>query len=157
MVINIKKNIIKLLFMLSIFLTFNTGEIDSNSDKILYYDRDLEIIPENYKIYWLSVDNTTTYANSIYPGDKIDLWLLTKVENNYVYEPFITNIEVLSYIIDGKKYYARNIEELINVYTKDLNDELKVYYKLHGIRIEGITAVCKVYDLIKLEKLERIY
>ncbi len=59
-------------------------------------DRDLEIIPENYKIYWLSVDNTTTYANSIYPGDKIDLWLLTKVENNYVYEPFITNIEVLS-------------------------------------------------------------
>jgi len=43
------------------------------------------------------------------------------------------------------------------VYTKDLNDELKVYYKLHGIRIEGITAVCKVYDLIKLEKLERIY
>ena len=52
--------------------------------------------PENYKIYWLSVDNTTTYANSIYPGDKIDLWLLTKVENNYVYEPFITNIEVLS-------------------------------------------------------------
>lgn len=59
-------------------------------------DRDLEIIPENYKIYWLSVDNTTTYANSIYPGDKIDLWLLTKVDNKYVYEPFITNIEVLS-------------------------------------------------------------
>ena len=53
-------------------------------------------IPEGYTIYQLKVNETTTYANSIYPGDKIDLWLLTKVENNYVYEPFITNIEVLS-------------------------------------------------------------
>lgn len=72
---------------------FYTSQIVKKDELI---DRDLEIIPENYKIYWLSVDNTTTYANSIYPGDKIDLWLLTKVENNYVYEPFITNIEVLS-------------------------------------------------------------
>ena len=72
---------------------FYTSQIVKKDELI---DRDLEIIPENYKIYWLSVDNTTTYANSIYPGDKIDLWLLTKVENTYVYEPFITNIEVLS-------------------------------------------------------------
>lgn len=63
-------------------------------DKLI--ERDLELIPENYKIYWLSVDNTTTYANSIYPGDKIDLWLLTKVNDKYVYEQFISNIEVLS-------------------------------------------------------------
>lgn len=72
---------------------FYTSQVVKKDELI---DRDLEIIPENYKIYWLEVDNTTTYANSIYPGDKIDLWLLTKVENNYVYEPFITNIEVLS-------------------------------------------------------------
>ena len=72
---------------------FYTSQVVKKDELV---DRDLEIIPENYKIYWLSVDNTTTYANSIYPGDKIDLWLLTKVENNYVYEPFITNIEVLS-------------------------------------------------------------
>ena len=72
---------------------FYTSQVVKKDELI---DRDLEIIPENYKIYWLSDDNTTTYANSIYPGDKIDLWLLTKVENNYVYEPFITNIEVLS-------------------------------------------------------------
>ena len=72
---------------------FYTSQVVKKDELI---DRDLEIIPENYKIYWLSVDNTTTYANSIYPGDKIDLWLLTNVENNYVYEPFITNIEVLS-------------------------------------------------------------
>mgnify|MGYP001543610789 FL=1 len=72
---------------------FYTSQVVKKDELI---DRDLERIPENYKIYWLSVDNTTTYANSIYPGGKIDLWLLTKVENNYVYEPFITNIEVLS-------------------------------------------------------------
>lgn len=61
-------------------------------------DRDLKLIPTGYKIYWLKVDNATTYANSIYPGDKIDLWLQTKVDNGskYVYENFITNIEVLS-------------------------------------------------------------
>lgn len=134
MVINIKKNIIKLLFMLSIFLTFNIGEIDSNSDKILYYDRTNLNYIDTFKIYF---KNTNSYS----------------LNKSLKY----TNIEVLSYIIDGKKYYARNIEELINVYTKDLNDELKVYYKLHGIRIESITVVCKVYDLIKLEKLERIY
>ena len=72
---------------------FYTSQVVKKDELV---DRDLEIIPKNYKIYWLEVDNTTTYANSIYPGDKIDLWLLTKVENNYVYEPFITNIEVLS-------------------------------------------------------------
>lgn len=60
--------------------------------------RDLELIPENYNIYWLQVDNTSTYANSIYPGDKIDLWLQTKSYDGdkYVYEQFISNIEVLS-------------------------------------------------------------
>ena len=58
--------------------------------------RDLETIPENYKLAWLNVDNTTTYANSIYPGDKIDLWLRTQVDGKYVYEEFISNIEVLS-------------------------------------------------------------
>ena len=52
MVINIKKNIIKLLFMLSIFLTFNTGEIDSNSDKILYYDRTNLNYIDTFKIYF---------------------------------------------------------------------------------------------------------
>ena len=72
---------------------FYTSQVVKKDELI---DRDLEIIPENYKIYWLSVDNTTTYANSIYPGDKIDLWLLTKVDGKWIYEEFIKNIEVLN-------------------------------------------------------------
>lgn len=134
MVINIKKNIIKLLFMLSIFLTFNTGEIDSNSDKILYYDRNNLNYIDTFKIYF---KDTNSYSL-----------------NNSLKK---TNIQVISYTIDNKKYYARNIEELIKQYTKSLNNELKVYYDINGVKIDSITVICKVYDLIKLEKLERIY
>lgn len=53
-------------------------------------------IPDGYTIYQLKVDNTTTYANSIYPGDKIDLWLNTTDNGLLVYGKFITNIEVLA-------------------------------------------------------------
>lgn len=134
MVINIKKDIIKLLFMLTIFLTFNTGKIDSNSDKILYYDRKNLNYIDTFKIYF---KDTNSYSL-----------------NNSLKK---TNIQVISYTIDDKKYYARNIEELIKQYTKNLNNELKAYYNINGIKIDSITAVCKVYDLIKLEKLERIY
>ena len=134
MVINIKKNIIKLLFMLTIFLTYNIGEIDSNSDKILYYDRNNLNYIDTFKIYF---KDTNSYSL-----------------NNSLKK---TNIQVISYTIDNKKYYARNIEELIKQYTKNLNNELKVYYDINGVKIDSITAICKVYDLIKLEKLERIY
>lgn len=134
MVINIKKNIIKLLFMLTIFLTFNIGEIDSNSDKILYYDKSNLNYIDTFKIYF---KDTNSYSL-----------------NNSLKK---TNIQVISYTIDNKKYYARNIEELIKQYTKNLNNELKVYYDINGVKIDNITAICKVYDLIKLEKLERIY
>ena len=53
-------------------------------------------IPEGYTIYQLAVDETTTYANSIYPGDKIDLWLKTTENGLLVYGEFISNIEVLA-------------------------------------------------------------
>jgi Flp pilus assembly protein CpaB len=53
-------------------------------------------IPEGYTIYQLRVDNTTTYANSIYPGDKIDLWLKTTENGILVFGEFISNIEVLA-------------------------------------------------------------
>lgn len=69
---------------------------DQVVEKSKLVNRDLEIIPEGYRQYWLQVDNATTYANSIYPGDKIDLWLKTEVNNKYVYEEFISNIEVIS-------------------------------------------------------------
>ncbi len=69
---------------------------DQVVEKSKLVNRDLEIIPEGFRQYWLKVDNTTTYANSIYPGDKIDLWLKTNVDDKLVYEEFISNIEVIS-------------------------------------------------------------
>ena len=59
-------------------------------------EREQETLPDGYTIYWLEVDNNTTYANSIYPGDKIDLWLRAEVDNNIVYDEFINSIEVVS-------------------------------------------------------------
>lgn len=53
-------------------------------------------IPEGYTIYQLAVDENTTYANSIYPGDIIDLWLKTTENGLLVYGEFISNIEVLA-------------------------------------------------------------
>lgn len=54
-----------------------------------------DAIPDGYTIYQLKVDNTSTYANSIFPGDKIDLWLKTTEAGLLVYGEFIRNIEVL--------------------------------------------------------------
>ncbi len=53
-------------------------------------------IPEGDTIYQLKVDNTSTYANSIFPGDKIDLWLKTTENGMLVFGEFISNIEVLA-------------------------------------------------------------
>lgn len=53
-------------------------------------------IPDGYTIYQLRVNNETTYANSIYPGDKIDLWMTTKQDGLIYYGEFIRGIEVLA-------------------------------------------------------------
>lgn len=53
-------------------------------------------IPDGYTIYQLQVNNVSTYANSIYPGDKIDLWMQTRQNGLLVFSEFISGIEVLA-------------------------------------------------------------
>lgn len=53
-------------------------------------------IHEGYTIYQLKVDNTSTYANSIFPGDIIDLWMKTTENSLLVFGEFISNVEVLA-------------------------------------------------------------
>ena len=54
-------------------------------------------IPEGYTIYGLSVDNHTTYANSIYPGDYIDLYLKAVDDDKQViFGKLVESIEVLA-------------------------------------------------------------
>ncbi len=54
-------------------------------------------IPEGYTLYNLSVNNEMTYANSILPGDYIDLYLSAVDDDRQViYGKLIESIEVLS-------------------------------------------------------------
>lgn len=55
----------------------------------------LDSIPDGYTLYNLSVNNEMTYANSIMPGDYIDLYLSAKDEDGQVlYGKLIESIEV---------------------------------------------------------------
>ena len=55
-------------------------------------------IPEGYTLYQMKVDNNTTFANSIYPGNNIDLFLKTRDEatGKFMYGCFIKSIKVLA-------------------------------------------------------------
>ncbi len=130
MVIYIKK----LLLFICLFFLFNTLEIDSNSNKVIIYDKN-EIYEENdYLIYFKNASS--------------------KELNNILK---ILNIEVLSYIIDGKKYYANSVDELTNKFLKNKNDIEKLYYDEYGINIEAIYVKCTNNELIKLYNLLPFY
>ncbi len=54
-------------------------------------------IPDGYTVYTLNVNNEMTYANSIMPGDYIDLYLQATDEDGLVmYGALIESIEVLA-------------------------------------------------------------
>ena len=49
------------------------------------------------------------------------------------------------------------LKELIKTFIKDKSVEEKIYYELNGIKIDGITITCEVNELMKLEKLTKVY
>jgi Flp pilus assembly protein CpaB len=53
-------------------------------------------IQEGYTIFSLAVNPTTTYGNSIYPGDKIDLYYQNTMNGKLFLGPLIEGIEVLA-------------------------------------------------------------
>lgn len=53
-------------------------------------------IPDGYTVFSLNVNNTTTYGNSIYPGNYIDLYLQGHDDaGKPIYGKFISSIQVL--------------------------------------------------------------
>ena len=57
----------------------------------------LENLPDGYALYPLDVDSRATYANSILPGDYIDLYVQTRNEDGQViFGSLIESIEVLA-------------------------------------------------------------
>ncbi len=129
-----KKLILKTLIFITLFIVFNINEIDSNSDKVLHYDKTDIHLEDTFKVYFKSLNSN-------------------ELDNILKY----VNIEVMNYIIDDKKYYARNINELTKTFIKDKSIEEKIYYELNGINIDGITITCEVNELMKLEKLTKVY
>lgn len=104
-------------------------------------------IPDGYTIYALEVDNHSTYANSIFPDDSIDLYMKTEREsqnNNLMYGPFITSIRVLAVKdSDGKDVFANKDDlgepaELLFAVPEDQFLWLKKAYHLGGFDIEPI-------------------
>ena len=129
-----KKLILKTLIFITLFIVFNINEIDSNSDKVLYYNKTDIHLEDTFKVYFKSLNSN-------------------ELDNILKY----VNVEVMNYIIDDKKYYVRNINELIKTFIKDKSVEEKIYYELNGIKIDGITITCEVNELMKLEKLTKVY
>ena len=132
--IYIKNIVFKLLFFITLFFIFNLEEIDSNSSKRSIYNLN-NIYEEDYFTLYLK---------------NINLFELNKITKK-------NDINIMSYIINDKKYYARNSEDLINKYTQDLSNEDKIYYTINGIKIDAITTRCQVYKIMELEKNNIIY
>ena len=116
-----------------LFFLFNISYIDSESEKKLIYDVSKLYEEDNHLIYFKDLN-----SNDIYKFKKY-------------------NIQILSYLIDGKKYYARNNEILVNEYTKEMNQEKKALYKINGVKINALNVVCTVEELIKIEHDFNIY
>ena len=53
-------------------------------------------IPDGYTIYQLKVNNDLTYGNSIYPGNRIDLYMKATENGRIIYGKLIESIEVLA-------------------------------------------------------------
>ena len=100
----------------------------------IYYDKTDIHLEDTFKVYFKSLNSN-------------------ELDNILKY----VNVEVMNYIIDDKKYYARNINELTKTFIKDKSIEEKIYYELNGIKIDGITITCEVNELMKLEKLTKVY
>ena len=131
---NMKNILIKLIFLFYLFFIINIGEIDSNINKRLIYSKEDIYSKEVFTIYFKNMNSK-----------KINF--LKKFKD----------IEIINYIIDENKYYVRNTDKLLEKITKDLNNEDKIFYEINGIKIDGITIMCSLEDLIKIENIVDIY
>lgn len=129
------KTIYKLFLIFLSFFVYDLGNVDSNNDKITILDP-INIYDEN--------------KLSIYFKETINSNNIESIMNKY-------NIRISSYIIGEKKYYVRNIDELINKYTINMSKEDKIYYKYHGVNIDGLEVVCENGEIIKLSSDIKIY
>ena len=122
----------KILLFFSLFFIlfiFNILHVDSDSSKNLFYTDS-----SYYNIYFV---NTTSkeLKESLKSVDML----------------------ILSYKIDGKKYYVNSIDELISEYceSKSLNE--KLYYEENGVLIDSISVISDENEVKRLQNIVKIY
>ncbi len=129
------KIIYRVLLIFSLFFLFNLNEVDSNSGKMVFYDK-VNIHDENkFKIYF---------------KENINSYDLNNIIKNY-------NLDIINYIIDDQEYYAKDVYDLISKYTIDKYHEEKIYYEINGINIDGLTVICENDEIRRLSLVEKIY
>ena len=116
------------------FFLFNTIHIDSNSSKRLIYDQN-DLYDSNY--------NTIYFVNA----NSNDIRKIL----NYL------NLEAMTYIVEDKKYYVRNVDILLEVYTENKSLEEKLLDEINGIKIDAIRVNCTNAELIEIDKWFDIY
>lgn len=86
---------------------FFTDQLSVSDDNV---DPTTANIPDGYTLFELKVDLQSTYGNSIYPGNYIDLYLQASYQDKLIYGKFIESIEVLDvrdssgkHVFDGGK------------------------------------------------------
>lgn len=78
--------------------------------------------PKNYVLYNLKVDTTSTYGNSVFPGNYIDIWLkavnkvtdgqaITADADKIMYGKLISNVKVLAVKDSSGQAVFQNIDE----------------------------------------------
>ena len=88
-------------------------------------------IPDGYTVFSLSVDNTMTYGNSMYPGNYIDLYLQgTDDSGKPIYGKFISSIQILdakdsagNHVFEGTEISATT-DVLLFAVPDDMNNLL---------------------------------
>ena len=124
----------KLFTLLCLFFLFNTLEVDSNSEKYLIYDNTNKYIEDDFNVYFDKVKSNELFD------------ILEKL-----------NIKVLSYNINGKKYYARNKDDLYNQFLNDISFENRIFYEDNDYYIDSVHILCEVYKLDELNDYLSIY
>ena len=97
------------------FFLFNTIHIDSNSSKRLVYNQ-----------------------NDLYESNINTIYFVNANSNDIRKILDYLNLEATTYIVEDKKYYVRNVNILLEEYTKNKSLEEKLFDEINGIKVDGI-------------------
>ena len=92
-------------------------------------------LPDGYTLYWLNLEDglDDTYANSIYPGDKIDLWISGRDPETglLIYDEFINSIDVVQVLdTDGQNVFDDAINRKPDTLGFVIDGDMLKYFRV---------------------------